>query len=120
MAENNGEIRHNGRFAPGNPGKPKGAVTKVSVKVKESIFKFLEKNTEDIQDSYDKLKPAEKLRFIADIIPYAVPKLSSVQTEIQGEIVGKWEVTLNLNGATPNQIHKALGAGIPETDNWFA
>ena len=96
--ENNGENTERddkGRFGVGNPGKPKGAITHTSSKVKQAIVEFLERNTENIQDSFDKLKPAEKLRFISDILPYATPKLSSVQSEnetnISGGITISWQ-----------------------------
>lgn len=99
-SENNGKNTEyqetkGGRFAVGNPGKPKGAVTKVSVKVREVIINFLEANVENIQKDFDTLKPREKLQFVADILPYAAPKLSSIQTEnetnISGGITIRWE-----------------------------
>lgn len=96
MADTNGEYRgDNGKFKLGNPGKPKGAVVKVSVKVRESIVKFLEDNIDQIQDSFDRLKPREKLQFVAEVLPYAAPKLSAIQTEHHGEIGHKIEITWN-------------------------
>lgn len=90
--DNIGEIRNpDGTFAKGTIGRPKGAVTKVSVKVREAIFHFLEANIDAIQEDFDKLKPRERLQFVADILPYAAPKLSSIQTEIQGEVNHKIE-----------------------------
>lgn len=92
--ENNGGFRSdNGRFKPGNPGKPKGAIVKVSVKVRESIVNFLENNVDAIQESFDKLKPREKLEFIAQIIPYAAPKLSAhqIEAEVNAGITIKFE-----------------------------
>lgn len=96
MPENNGGYRDDkGKFAPGNPGKPKGAASNASAKVKEAIVNFLENNVEKIQDSFDKLKDREKLQFIADILPYATPKLSSIQSEndthLSGSITISWE-----------------------------
>lgn len=80
--ENNGELRDDkGRFGKGNPGKPKGAITQTSAKVKESIVNFLENNIDAVQESFDQLGPSAKLKFIAEILPYAAPKLSSVQQE---------------------------------------
>ncbi|HEY3405420.1 MAG TPA: hypothetical protein VGK59_18685, partial [Ohtaekwangia sp.] len=79
-AENNGNNSgrdEKGRFGAGNPGKPKGAASNASAKVKQAVVDFLERNTENIQETFDKLKPADKLKFIADILPYATPKLSS-------------------------------------------
>jgi hypothetical protein len=73
-------------FAKGNPGKPKGAVNKVSQKVRESIVEFLENNVDQIQMDFDTLKPRERLDFIADLIPYAAPKLQSIQMDHSGDI----------------------------------
>lgn len=100
-SENNGngsgayQEHAGGKFIAGNPGKPKGAVTKVSVKVREVIINFLEANVENIQRDFDTLRPREKLQFVAEILPYAAPKLSSVQTEIQGDISHRIEITWN-------------------------
>lgn len=74
-----------GRFVPGNQEGKKRGENKVSQKTKESILNFLERNIDDIQHAYDSLKPADKLRFITDIIPFAVPKLSSVQSDVKVE-----------------------------------
>lgn len=91
-----GEIRNeDGTYGKGHQGRPKGAVNKASVKVRDAIVNFLEDNVEAIQESFDLLKPADKLRFIADILPYATPKLSSIQSEnetnLSGGITIKWE-----------------------------
>ena len=89
MTENNGQIRKSdGTFAEGNPGKPKGAVTKVSVKVKEAIVAFVESNVDKIQDSFDSLEPKEKLDFISSLLSYTIPKLSAMQVEQKTEHSG--------------------------------
>lgn len=114
MAENNGTIRHsNGTFGPGNPGKPHGAVTKVSVKVKEAIVAFVEANVDQIQDSFNELDAKEKLDFISSLLSYTIPKLSA--TQIDATVEGGFEITMNINGA--NKLHAALDAGVPEKDN---
>lgn len=100
MAETNGEYRNeNGRFVAGNPGKPKGAVVKVSVKVRETIIKFLEDNVENIQKDFDTLKPRERLSFVSELLSYAAPKLSAVQTEVKGDFHHKLEITWNEPGS---------------------
>lgn len=97
MAETNGEYQgENGRFKPGNPGKPKGAVVKVSVKVREAIVQFLEDNIDQVQADFKALRsPKDRLQFISEILPYAAPKLSAVQTEHHGEVGHKIEITWN-------------------------
>jgi hypothetical protein len=97
MPESNGSNGRDdkGKFALGNAGKPKGAMTNASVKVKEAIYNFLENNIESIQASFDTLKAKEKLQFISELIPYAMPRLQSIQSENQTNITGgitiKWE-----------------------------
>jgi len=99
MAENSGDKTdgrdEKGRFSIGNPGKPKGAASNSSAKVKAAVVEFLERNTENIQETFDMLKPVDKMRFIADILPYATPKLSSIQSEnetnVSGGITISWQ-----------------------------
>jgi len=113
-SDNNGAITdEKGRFLPGNPGKPKGAVTKVSTKVKESIVNFLENNVDAIQDSFDKLKPIEKLQFVSAILPYAVPKLSS--TQIEGELNGGITIRYEKPGDYIYPSQDQSNSGIPES-----
>lgn len=84
-----------GTFAPGNQAAKGRGSNKVSLKVKESIIAFLERNVDTIQETFDKVKDKEKLDFIANILPYAAPKLSSVQTENETHLSGgiriSWE-----------------------------
>lgn len=75
-----------GKFLPGNPGKPKGAMVTSTLKIKKAVVDFLELNMTAVQDSFDKLKPLEKLQFITAILPYAVPKQQSIQSELKAEI----------------------------------
>lgn len=89
------ERNKDGKFTAGNKAASNRGGNKVSTKVKESIVNFLENNVDAIQESFDKLKPREKLEFISGILPYAAPKLSSVQvdqnTNLSGGIAITWE-----------------------------
>lgn len=80
-AEENGRYRGLVPFKPGQSGNPNRGPNKVSTKVRESLIKFLEDNIDAVQESFDKLKPLEKLQFVANILPYVVPKLSSIESE---------------------------------------
>lgn len=96
-SENNGEIRdHKGKFLPGNPGKPKGAASNSSARVKDAILQFLDRNIDAVQDSFDSLKPIEKLQFITAIIPYAVPKLQNIQSEIEQKTEHSGKLTIEI------------------------
>ena len=88
-AEQNGhDRRENGTFAPGNKASINRGPNRISLKVKDFFVQFLEDNVDGIQESFDKLKPLEKLQFIANILPYVVPKLSSSQTENNTKLSG--------------------------------
>lgn len=94
--EKNGDQRdEKGRFGAGNPGRQKGTPNRVSQKVKDAIVGFLEDNMDKIQADFDKLSPAQRLNFVAEVLPYATPKLSNVQSEveqkIEGAIIIRWE-----------------------------
>jgi len=95
-AEKYGEDRNKlGRFVPGNKSGEKRGYNHVSTKVKESIVNFLEDNIHKVQKSFDKLEDKDKLAFIVAILPYAAPKLTSVQvqqdTEVSGGITISWQ-----------------------------
>lgn len=75
-----------GKFTEGNKAAAGRGPNKISAKVKESIVSFLEANVDQIQDSFDELKAKEKLDFVASILPYAVPKLTSVTSENKHEM----------------------------------
>jgi len=77
----NGNIKTLKPFQPGVSGNPNRGPNKVSIKVKAALVKFLEDNIDAVQESFDKLKPLEKLQFVANILPYVVPKLSSIESE---------------------------------------
>ena len=114
MAENIGEDRdEQGRFGKGNPGKPMGAVTKVSVKERESIVNFLEKNVDAIQQSFDTLKPKEKLEFISGILQYAAPKLSA--TQVEGEVNAGITIRYEKPGDYIYPAQDQSNSGIPES-----
>ena len=79
--EENGRLKGLIPFKPGQSGNPNRGPSKVSTKVKEALVKFLEDNIDAVQESFDKLKPLEKLQFVANILPYVVPKLSAIESE---------------------------------------
>jgi hypothetical protein len=79
---------HAGRFKPGNPGKPKGAIAKVNKDFRATITALLENNSENVQlwlaqvaNGADGAKPdpARALDLMARLAEYAAPKLGRVE-----------------------------------------
>jgi len=109
MAEHENNVTHNenGKFAPGNPGKPKGAIMKSTTKIKKALVDFLDLNMDRVQESFEELKPLEKLQFITAVLPYVIPKQQSIQSEFKGEMEHKIDkITV--------EIVKATSAGTSE------
>lgn len=114
-SEQYGEDRDNkGRFTKGNNAASGRGGNKVSTKVKESIVKFLEDNVDAIQESFDTLKPKEKLEFIRDILSYAAPKLSSTQVEADhsGSISIKFEEPGDYVYPSEDQSDSGISEGV--------
>jgi len=97
----NGNIKTLKPFQPGVSGNPNRGPSKISTKVKESLVKFLEDNIDAVQESFDKLKPLEKLQFVANILPYVVPKLSAIESEANVKHSGG----INIRWSEPGLLH---------------
>lgn len=101
--ENGSERDESGKFGKGNKASAGRGPNKVSTKVKESIVNFLENNIDAVQESFDQLGPTGKLKFIAEILPYATPKLSAIQGEINTEVKGAIIIEWKEPGIQPGQ-----------------
>ena len=66
----------------GNPkGRPKGALNKSTLSVRDLLSKAHAQNFEAIVQQIDELTLKERLQFNRDILPYIAPKLSNVQIQ---------------------------------------
>jgi hypothetical protein len=100
VEEKTGRTKHLIPFKPGQSGNLHRGPNKISTKVKSALVQFLEDNIENVQESFDKLKAIEKLQFIANILPYVVPKLSSTQSDVNTKLSGG----INIRWTEPNRI----------------
>lgn len=96
------ERNENGKFLPGNKVAANRGPNKFSLKVKDAIVNFLENNIEAIQEDFDTLKPKERLQFMVEILQYAAPKLSSIQSEVESksEVNGKLTIEIVKSNGT--------------------
>ena len=66
----------------GNPkGRPKGALNKSTLSVRDLLSKAQAQNFEAIVLQIDEMTLKERLQFNRDILPYIAPKLSNVQIQ---------------------------------------
>ena len=64
----------------GNPnGRPKGALNKTTLSVRDILSKAHAKNFESIMLQIDEMTLKERLQFNRDILPYIAPKLQSLE-----------------------------------------
>jgi len=59
-------------------GRPKGSPNKTTATVRETLLKIFNETADNIPDIFAQLEPAEKLNFIAKILPYLAPKMEAV------------------------------------------
>ncbi len=105
-------------FQPGNKhsvgkGRPKGSKNKRGT-LQEAIKQFIHGNLEDLQHEYDhSISFATTARLIAELLPYAIPKLqaTAIQTQydkLDDESLEALVETLKDKVITDNQPLKAV------------
>ena len=93
-----------GRFGMNNPGKPKGAKSKLREKLKG----FIETNMEDLQAYFDELDSKDKIKVLTDLLPFVVAKLQGVSTvDAEGNDVEP-KVSIDYSKLSPELLHELL------------
>lgn len=71
-------------------GRPKGVPNTATKNAREAIGRFVDGNTERMQDWLDQIAetdgPLAAFKCLADVIEYHVPKLSRVDTTVEGNV----------------------------------
>jgi hypothetical protein len=110
-----GKPKNTGRFGPGNPGKPKGALNKTTKNAREAIANFVDNNANRLQEWLDQIAaedgPKAAWNCVMDLIEYHVPKLA--RTEVVGDNGGpvetRSEITIRLvkPGEEPQKLSQS-------------
>ena len=66
-------------------GKPKGAVNKVTMQLRETIGKFLTSNFHEVEKSFKELDPEKKAKVYTDLLSYGLPKLTASALSVRFE-----------------------------------
>lgn len=65
-----------------NPfGRPKGTPNKTTAEMREAIQAFVERNIQQMQDDFDQLDSAERLRILERFMQYLLPRYASQPVE---------------------------------------
>jgi hypothetical protein len=80
------ERDHLGRLKPGHKGlKPKGSTNRLTGEIKEKIVQFISGELDSITEIYSQCSPKEKLRFIAELLGYVLPKSKIIEAAPDSE-----------------------------------
>jgi hypothetical protein len=62
-------------------GREPGTPNKTTKEIRESINLIVSKSIEKLQSDIDSLEPKDRIKVICDLLPFAVPKLQSIQAD---------------------------------------
>ena len=63
-------------------GRPQNAINKLSRPLKMCISEFLDEKFNEIPAIWSKLTPRDKIKLFADLLPYVMPKMQSVDVDM--------------------------------------
>lgn len=68
----------------GNPnGRPKGSPNKTTTEVRQWLSKLIDKNKRQIERDLKALEPKDRLVILEKFMSYTVPKMQSIQAQIE-------------------------------------
>ncbi|MFN5318171.1 MAG: hypothetical protein ACK5CY_04965 [Bacteroidia bacterium] len=71
-----------------NPyGRPKGVPNRTTAEMREAIQAFVERNIQQMQDDFDQLDSAERLRILERFMQYLLPRYASQAAEPPAQFV---------------------------------
>ena len=97
----------------GNPnGRPKGALNKTTLSVRDILSKAHAKNFESIMLQIDEMTLKERLQFNRDILPYIAPKLQTISVNESSmtydELVDEYQLRESLKLMSTDDLIKML------------
>ena len=90
-----------GKFTKGNKGRPAGVKNKTPNEVKELLSEAILPELEKLPEYLAKLDIPDRLRFIAQCLPYILPKLQAVTVTNESEFKLPEVIVLPANNSKP-------------------
>lgn len=93
-----------GKFLPGNSGKPIGATKN---KLRDMIRTFLNDNFDKLPVWFEELNPRDKMKVYIDLLPFCISRLQSVNlTDQEGNDLPK--ATIDYSRLSPEALKEVL------------
>ena len=96
------------KFQPGNPGKPKGAKNKRTVRLRNTIEDFLSDNFGKVQEDFLKLTPKDRLHAYCDLLKYGLPTAPNITMNIDFEDLSQEQVEQIIEALPDKKLDKLI------------
>ena len=83
-------------------GRQKGTLNKKNEQLRTLIGNFLQENFEEVQKEFATLSNKDKVKAYTELLPYALPKMQSVETTINYDDMSDEQITELLNRIMQN------------------
>jgi hypothetical protein len=89
--------------AANRKGRPKGAKNKVGQDLRQLVSDLLEQQFEKVQHDFNELRPSQRVRMFAELLPFAIPKMREVDTTIKLEQLSDQDLDKIINKIYGNE-----------------
>jgi hypothetical protein len=77
-------------------GRPKGTPNKDTAEIKAVFQLLLENNIEALQEDFEALQPAQRIKFLLEVASFIIPKMKSTELAIDNKRIFD-PITINMN-----------------------
>ena len=84
-------------------GRPKGAKNKVSQDLRLMVSKLLENQFINVQNDFENLRPHQRVRMFAELLPFVVPKMKDIDASVRIEQLSDQELDKIIEKITKNE-----------------
>lgn len=83
------------RFKTG--GRTKGTPNVKTKEIKDLLTAFIHQEMENIEDTYYKAPPSERLKFLSSVIQFTIPKMREIETTLSTDSEGLQSIVFEFN-----------------------
>lgn len=84
-------------------GRPKGAKNKVGQDLRKLVADLLEQQFEQVQLDFEQLRPHQRVRMFAELLPFAIPKMKEMDATVKVEQLSDADLDTIINKIIGNE-----------------